>query len=80
MQSLNSVRELRNRKRYNTARSTVMSENNGPESNPAMNSQWTNENEEPENRNLKQELIEQIKSFIVSLTRQLNDLTRLVRG
>ena len=57
-----------------------MEKSNGPECNSAMNCHDTNENEEPEIRGLTQEeVIEQIKSSIAPLTRQLEDLIRLVQ-
>ena len=81
MQSCYSIRQLRNRKRQNTARATTSSENNGSESHSAMKFCRTNENEEPKIRSLTQEeVIEQIKNFIATLTRQLEDLTRVVQG
>ena len=58
-----------------------MSENNGTESNSAMNTIEANENEEPKNRNLTQkDVSEEIKSFIALLTRQLDELTWLVQN
>ena len=46
-----------------------------------MNSHETNEIEEPEIRTLTQEqLKEQIKTFFAPITRQLEDLIRLVQG
>ena len=58
-----------------------MNEDSSSTGGPSMNSPETNENEDSEMRALTQEEIdEQIKSFIAPLTRQLEDLTRLVSG
>ena len=78
VQAFDSIREFRNGKRYNTARTTTMSENRRSEGSHAMNSNEINENDVPEFRSLTQEEVnEKIKSFIM---RHLRDLTRLVQG
>ena len=76
-----SIRKLRNGKKYDTASNTIKSENSNSEGNPAMNSRGTNKNEDPEVHAITQEEVdEQIKNFIATLTRKLWDLTRLVQG
>ena len=58
-----------------------MTGNNSSENSPALNSRGINENEESEIRTLTQEQVRgQIKSIIVPLTRQLEDLTRIDQG
>ena len=74
-------RELRNGKRYNTNSRQTMSENGTVEGNRAVNSSENTEEEVHEVHTLTQEAVnEQIKWFIVPLTRQLEELTRPFRG
>ena len=81
MQVFDSIREFRNGKRYNTARTMTMGEKISPESSSAVISQETNENEGPKVHSLTQEEDnERIESFIAALTRQLEDLNRLFQG
>ena len=47
MQASESIRELKNGKRYNTAITWTLSENNSSEGSPPMNSHEINENEGP---------------------------------
>ena len=78
METFDSIPKLRNGKRFNTARDMNMTGNDSSENNFALNFRWIKENEESEIRTLTQEQVRgQIKSFIVHLTRQLEDLTRL---
>ena len=80
MESFDSIRKLRNVKRYNTITDTTLSENSCSEDNPVVNSHETNENESPETRAFTQEEVnEKIKTFIAPFTRQLEDLTRIVQ-
>ena len=80
MEAFDSIPELKNEKRCNTARDTNMARNDSSENNFALNFRWIKENEESEIRTLTQEQVRgQIKSFIVPLTRQLEDLTQLDR-
>ena len=73
--------ELNNGKKYNTTPGPTMNENGRIEQNIAGNSSENVEGEGPEIHTLTQEVVnEQIKGFIVPLTRQLEDLTRLVQG
>ena len=79
MQTFVSISELRNGKRYNTGKKTTMSESSSSKGSRAVNSHETSKNEGPEIRALTQEEVnEQVKSSIVFLTRQLEDLTQLV--
>ena len=81
MQAFDLIREPKNVKRYNTARNTIMSGNSISEDNPAINSHETNEIEGPEICvSTQEEVNEQIKSSITYLTRQLEDLTRIIQG
>ena len=58
-----------------------MSESGSVENYRADNSSANSDGEVPENRILTQEAVnEQIKGFIAPLTRQLEELTRLVQG
>ena len=50
MKAFDSICELRNGKRYSTARTTKLNEYNGPEGNSAGNSHATGKNEEAEFR------------------------------
>ena len=73
------IREFEKQKRYNTARTTTMSEDNISESHYEMNSHETNGKEEPEVRILKQEeVIEQNRNVIEPIMRQLEDLTQIL--
>ena len=81
MQVFDSIRKFRNRKRCNTARTMTKREKNSPEGSSAVISQETNENEGPKVHSLTQEEDnERIVSFIAALTRQLEDLNRLLQG
>ena len=76
MQTFDSIHELRNGKRYNTAKTTTFSENNSSKGCLTLNSHEINDNEGPEICLLTQnEVNEQIKGFIAPDTRQLDDLT-----
>ena len=81
MQAFDSISELRNSKKYNTASNTTMSESSMSEGSIDMNSTETNENAGPELHALTQAKVDaEIKSFITPLTTQLWDLTRLILG
>ena len=81
MLDFDSYRELRNGKRYNTNSGQTVSENGSTEDNRAGNSLENIEEEIPEIGTLTQEAVnEQIKGFITPLTRQLEEMTRLVQG
>ena len=81
MQAFDCIRELKNGKRYDTTSNRVMSKTSVSEASPAMNPPETKEIEGPEVSAITQdEVDEKIKSFIAPLTRQLEDLTPLVRG
>ena len=59
----------------------TVTKSNGSESHSAMNSQEFNESEDPKIRTLtREEINEQIKSFVAQLTRQLEVLTHRVQG
>ena len=73
-------RELRNGKRYNTRIGRAMSENGSIEENVTGNSSENFEREVSEIHTLTQEAVnKQIKECVAPLTRQLEDLTRLVQ-
>ena len=73
-------RELRNGKKYKTNSGQTMSENCSTEDNRAGNSSENTEEEVPEIHTLTQEAVnEQIKGFIASLARQLEELTPACR-
>ena len=74
-------RERRNGKGYNTTIEHTKSENGSIEENIAGNSSENVKREVSENQTLTQEAVkEQIKGFIGPLTRQREQLTRLVQG
>ena len=74
-------RELRNEKRYQTSIERIMS-NHGSSDEIANGVSSENvEGDIPEFQTLTQEAVnEQIRGFIAPLTRQLEELTRLVQG
>ena len=79
MQSFDSIRQLKNGNMYDTTVSTIMT--NSPESSPVTNASECKVEDEPEARILTQvEVIEQIRFHIAPLTKQLEDLTRLIQG
>ena len=59
MQAFDSIREVENGKKYDTASNTTLSENNSSEGSPVMNSHKTNQNGSPENRVLTQEEVDE---------------------
>ena len=74
-------RELRNGKWYNTAIERTMSENGSIEEHVTKKSSANVEREISETQTLNQKAVnEQTKGFIAPLTRQLEELTRLVQG
>ena len=76
----NDYRELRNGKRYQTSNERIMS-NHGSTEKIANRSSSQNVEEVPEFQTLTQEAVnEQIRGFISPLTRQLEELTRMVQG
>ena len=80
MSDSDSYRELKSGKRYNTSLWRTMSENDSIEEDSAGNSSENFDEEVPEIHTLTQEAVnEQIKGFIAPLTRQLEELTRLVQ-
>ena len=68
-------RELRNGRRYTRYSNRVMNENGSVEENRASSSSENTEEEFPEFRTFTE-----IKGFIAPVTRQLEELTRLVQG
>ena len=81
MQVFDSIRELRNGERYDTASNAIMRESSCSESSPAKNSPETNENEVPKLPALTQDVVDElVTSFIAPFTQKLEDLTRLARG
>ena len=80
-QALDSNRELKNGKKNDAACTSIKNKNSSSDGSRAMNSPEANENEGPEIRAITEEEIDEpINSFIAPLTRQLEDLTRLVQG
>ena len=74
-------RELRNGKRYQTSDEREMSHHGSTEEIANRISSENGKGENPEIQTLTQEAVnEQIRGFIASLTRQLEELTRLVQG
>ena len=67
MKVFDSIRELRNGKKYDTASNAAMSENSNCEGRPALNYTEANETQGPKSRALNQaEVDEQINSFIAT--------------
>ena len=80
MPLFDSIRELRNGKKYKTA-TISMSEGNSSEANPIIIAHENKSDKECETHILTQEEFdEQIRDYIAHLTRQLEDLTRLIQG
>ena len=80
---LNSTdyRDLRNGKRYQTLIEHTMSNHDSTEEMANRSSPENVKGEVPESQTLTQETVnEQIRRFIAPLTRQLEELTRLVQG
>ena len=74
-------RDLRNEKRYPTSIERIMSNHGSREENAKAALSENVEGEIPEFQTLTQEaVIEEIRGFIASLTRQLEDLTPTVQG
>ena len=74
-------RELRNSKHYQTAIERIIDNDGSTEEIADRSSSENAEGEVPEFQTLTQEAVnEQIRGFIVPLTRQLEALTRLVQG
>ena len=74
-------RELRNGKRYQTSIERIMSNHGSTEEIANRISSEIVEGEIPEIQTLTQKAVnEQIRGFIAPLTRQLEELTRLVQG
>ena len=74
-------RKLRNGKRYCTSTERTMSDNASIQGNITANSSKNIKGEVNEIQMLTQEAVnEQIRGFISLLTRQLEELTRLVQG
>ena len=74
-------RELRNGKRYQTSDEREMSHHGSTEEITNRTSSENVEEENPEIQTLTQEAVnEQITVFFAPLTRQLEELTRLVQG
>ena len=71
MVALDKFRVLRNGKKYGTATNTNISEDSSSRSNPAMSIQSTHL--------IQADVNEQTRSFIVPLTKQLDELTRLMQ-
>ena len=65
MQVFDSIHELKNGKKYNTASNTTMSKISSSEGSPTMHSTENNEKEGPEIQGINQsEIDEQIRRFI----------------
>ena len=76
MLSFDSIRQLRNGKKYGTAISIKMSECASAESSPIMNASERNVEDEPEAHVSTQDKVnDQIKNHNAPLTSQLEDLT-----
>ena len=76
-----SYREFRNGKGHKRNPERTMSENGSIEESRAGNSSENAEEEIPKIHTLSREAVsEQIKGFVAPLTRQLEELTRLVQG
>ena len=74
-------RELRNGKRYKTSDERQMSHHSSSEEIANWSSSENVDGEKPEIQTLTQKAVnEQIRGFITPLTRQLDELTRLVQG
>ena len=74
-------RELRNGKRHQTSDERIMSHHGSTEESATRSSSENVEGEIPEFQTLTQEAVnEQIRGFIAPLTRQLEELTRLVQA
>ena len=74
-------RELRNGIRYYTSIGSTLSDHSSTEENLTRTSSENVEGEVSEIQTLTQEAVnEQIRGFIAPLTRQLEELTRLVQG
>ena len=57
-----------------------MNENSGSKNNPTMNTHDNDAKSETESRILTQDVRELRKSYIAHLTKQLEDMTRLIKG
>ena len=74
-------KELRNGKRYQTSDEREMSNHGSTEETANRSSSENVDGEIPQIQTLTQDAVnEQIRGFIAPLTRQLEELTRLVRG
>ena len=74
-------RELRNGKRYQTSNELIMSNHGSTEEIANRSSSENIEGEIPEFQTLTQEVVnEHIRGFFDPLTRQIEELTRLVQG
>ena len=81
MLSFNAVRVLRSGKKYIITMNTNMSEDNGSGNNPTRTNHKSDVNCETETRILTQEdVTEHIKNYNAPLTKQLDDLTRLIHS
>ena len=81
MQSFDSVWQLRNGKKYDTANTLKMNDSKNTESSPIVNAPGRNARDELEVHALTQEEVnEQVRNHIGPLTKQLQDLTRLIQG
>ena len=79
MQAFDSIRVLRNRRKYDTSIYTVISESSTSDGSPAMIAPETIENEGLKIRTLTQEEVdEQIQLFITPVAMQLKDFIWLV--
>ena len=80
MQSFDSIQQLKNGKKYDTANGKKISENSYVESSPITNLRERNVEDEPEVHVLTQEeLNAQIRNHIGPLSSQLEELTRLIQ-
>ena len=75
-----AIRELSNRKKYETATSTNKSESDSSQINPIMSSYENNTENKSKTRILTQEgLDNQIKYYIAPLITQIEDLTQMIQ-
>ena len=80
MKSFDSTRQLVNAKKQDNANSIKMIESNRTESSPIVNLTERNVKDEPEVHVLTRERVnDEIQNHSVSLTKQLEDMSRLIR-
>ena len=81
MQPFDLMRQLEKEKKCDTMLSIEKSEGSITENRPMMNAQERNVEDEPEVHILTEEEVNyQIRNHVAPLTKQLEDLTRLIQG